>query len=65
MALSMVSSSATLQMLGPPVLLELAYIRMIDRPSLAHLRSNIVAVLRKRRVGGSPQSLCDGAARAV
>ena len=65
MALRMVSSSATLQMLGPPVLLELAYIRMIDRPSLAHLRSNIVAVLRKRRVGGSPQSLSGADARAV
>jgi ubiquinone/menaquinone biosynthesis C-methylase UbiE len=43
-----VSSSATLQMLGPLVLLELLYIRLIARAALAPLRSGLVVILRKR-----------------
>ena len=43
-----VSSSATLQMLGPVVLLELLYIRAIARAALAPLRSGLVVILRKR-----------------
>jgi SAM-dependent methyltransferase len=42
-----VNSSATLKMLGPVVLLELAYIRLIEHPSLAQLRAGIVVTLRK------------------
>jgi SAM-dependent methyltransferase len=45
--LSLVSSSATLKMLGPVVLLELLYLRLIEHPSLASVRSNMVAVLQK------------------
>ena len=44
-----VSSSATLKMLGPVVLVELGYIRLIERPSLAALRSALVVTLRKAR----------------
>ena len=47
-ALTPVNSSATLKMLGPLVLLELAYIRLIEHPALAQLRSNLVVTLRKR-----------------
>jgi 2-polyprenyl-3-methyl-5-hydroxy-6-metoxy-1,4-benzoquinol methylase len=43
-----VSSSATLKMLGPIVLLELTYLRLIEHPSLAQLRSALVVTLRKR-----------------
>jgi SAM-dependent methyltransferase len=43
-----VSSSATLQMLGPFVLLELLYIRLIRSAALAPLRSGLVVTLRKR-----------------
>jgi ubiquinone/menaquinone biosynthesis C-methylase UbiE len=43
-----VSSSATLQMLGPLVLVELLYIRLIQHRRLAGLRSNLIAVLRKQ-----------------
>lgn len=46
--LSHVNSSATLKMLGPIVLLELAYIRLIEHPRLAPLRSGLVVTLRKR-----------------
>ena len=46
-ALQHVNSSATLKMLGPLVLLELAYIRLIEHPWLAQLRSNLVVTLRK------------------
>lgn len=46
--LQYVSSSATLQMLGPVVLLELLYIRVIGGAALAPLRSGLVVVLRKR-----------------
>jgi SAM-dependent methyltransferase len=46
--LTHVSSSATLQMLGPLVLLELAYLRLIEQPALAQLRSGLVVTLRKR-----------------
>ena len=46
-ALQHVNSSATLKMLGPLVLLELAYIRLIEHPLLAQLRSNLVVTLRK------------------
>lgn len=46
-ALEHVNSSATLKMLGPVVLLELAYIRLIEHPRLAQLRSNLVVTLRK------------------
>jgi SAM-dependent methyltransferase len=46
--LSHVSSSATLPMLGPVVLLELAFIRIIQHPWLAQLRSGLVVTLRKR-----------------
>jgi SAM-dependent methyltransferase len=42
-----VNSSATLKVLGPLVLLELAYIRLIEHPRLAWLRSNLVVTLRK------------------
>jgi len=43
-----VSSSATLKMLGPIVLLELSYLRLIEHPALAQLRSGLVVTLRKR-----------------
>ena len=43
-----VSSSATLQMLGPLVVLELLYIRLIRLAALAPLRSGLVVTLRKR-----------------
>lgn len=43
-----VNSSATLKMLGPIVLLELLYIRLIEHPRLAQLRSGLVVTLRKR-----------------
>jgi SAM-dependent methyltransferase len=43
-----VNSSATLKMLGPVVLLELLYIRLIEHPWLAQLRSGLVVTLRKR-----------------
>jgi 2-polyprenyl-3-methyl-5-hydroxy-6-metoxy-1,4-benzoquinol methylase len=42
-----VNSSATLKMLGPIVLLELLYIRLIEHPRLAPLRSGLVVTLRK------------------
>lgn len=42
-----VNSSATLKMLGPIVLLELLYIRLIEHPRLAQLRSGLVVTLRK------------------
>lgn len=51
--LQQVSSSATLKMLGPIVLLELGYIRLIERPSLAALRSALVVTLRKPPVPAS------------
>lgn len=47
--LDLVSTSATLVMLGPLVLPELLWIRALQRPALAGLRSNIVGVLRRRR----------------
>jgi len=43
-----VSSSATLSMLGPLVLPELAFIRLIQLPLFAQLRSGLVVTLRKR-----------------
>ena len=43
-----VSSSATLSMLGPLVLPELAFIRLIQLPVFAQLRSGLVVTLRKR-----------------
>jgi ubiquinone/menaquinone biosynthesis C-methylase UbiE len=42
-----VSSSASLQMLGPLVLPELLYIRMIQRDAFSKLRSNLVVTLRR------------------
>jgi SAM-dependent methyltransferase len=42
-----VNSSATLKMLGPIVLLELLFIRLIEHPRLAQLRSGLVVTLRK------------------
>ena len=42
-----VNSSATLKVLGPIVLLELLYIRLIEHPRLAQLRSGLVVTLRK------------------
>jgi SAM-dependent methyltransferase len=45
--LSLVSSSAALAMLGPFVLFELAFIRMIQHSACAGLRSNLIVVLRK------------------
>jgi ubiquinone/menaquinone biosynthesis C-methylase UbiE len=41
------SGSATLPMLGPLVLLELLYIRLIQRKSFEPLRSNLVVILTK------------------
>jgi SAM-dependent methyltransferase len=41
------SGSATLPMLGPLVLLELLYIRLIQRKSCEWLRSNLVVILTK------------------
>jgi SAM-dependent methyltransferase len=46
-SVSLVSSSATLKMLGPLVIAELLYIRLLERPALASLRSNLIIVLRK------------------
>ena len=45
--LTLVSSSATLVMFGPVVLLELLFIRLIQHSTFANLRSNLVVVLRK------------------
>ena len=44
----LVNTSAALKMLGPAVLLELLYIRLLERPAFAQLRSNLVVTLRKR-----------------
>jgi len=43
----LVSTSATLVMLGPVVILELFWIRLLDQKRLYYLRSNIIAVLQK------------------
>ena len=48
-AIHHVSGSAALAMLGPVVLLELLYIRLLRWRRLAPLRSNLVVVLRKRQ----------------
>lgn len=45
--LDFVSTSAVTVMLGPLVVPELLWIRMLRRPRLAWLRSNIIAVLKK------------------
>ena len=47
--MSLVSTSGALKMLGPVVLFELLYIRLLARPQLAQLRSNLVVTLRKTR----------------
>jgi ubiquinone/menaquinone biosynthesis C-methylase UbiE len=49
--ITMVSSSAATVMLGPVVLAELLYIRRLQHPGRANLRSNIVAILRKSPEG--------------
>lgn len=46
--ITMVSTSAATVMLGPVVLAELLYIRRLQHPRRAGLRSNIIAILRKR-----------------
>lgn len=46
--LELVSTSAITVMLGPLVVPELLWIRLLRRPRLAWLRSNIIGVLRKR-----------------
>lgn len=46
--LRLVNTSAALKMLGPAVLLELLYIRLLERPPFAELRSNLVVALRRR-----------------
>jgi SAM-dependent methyltransferase len=46
--LRLVNTSAALKMLGPAVIGELLYIRLLERPQLAQLRSNLVVTLRKR-----------------
>ena len=46
--IQMISSSAATVMLGPVVLAELLYIRALQAPKRSQLRSNIVAVLRKK-----------------
>jgi ubiquinone/menaquinone biosynthesis C-methylase UbiE len=45
--LELVNTSALTVMLGPVVLLELLWIRLLRRPRLARLRSNLVVVLRR------------------
>jgi ubiquinone/menaquinone biosynthesis C-methylase UbiE len=45
--LRFLSTSAVTVMLGPVVLGELLWIRLIRRPRLAQLRSNIIAILKK------------------
>jgi 2-polyprenyl-3-methyl-5-hydroxy-6-metoxy-1,4-benzoquinol methylase len=47
-----VNSSATLKMLGPIVLAELAFIRLIEHSRLAQLRSSLIVTLKKKD-GGS------------
>ncbi len=49
--ITMVSSSAAMVMLGPVVLGELLYIRYLQHPSRARLRSNMVGTLRKPTLG--------------
>jgi ubiquinone/menaquinone biosynthesis C-methylase UbiE len=46
--IQMISTSAATVMLGPVVLVELLYIRALQRPKRSRRRSNIVAVLRKK-----------------
>lgn len=46
--ITMVSSSAATVMLGPIALAELLYIRHLQHPARAKLRSNVVGILRKR-----------------
>jgi len=46
--LRQVSTSAALAVLGPLALVELLYIRLLQRDALAHLRSNLVVTLRRR-----------------
>lgn len=47
--LELASTSAITVMLGPIVLLELLWIRLLRHPSLARFRSNLIVVLRKPR----------------
>jgi hypothetical protein len=46
--LELVSTSAITVMLGPLVVPELLWIRLLRRPRLAWLRSNIIATMRRR-----------------
>lgn len=46
-ALELVSSSAFTQMLGPLVVFELLYIRLLRRKRFEHLRPNIICILKK------------------
>jgi ubiquinone/menaquinone biosynthesis C-methylase UbiE len=46
-SLEQISTSAITAMLGPVVVLELLYLRLLRRSSLSHLRTNIIAVLKK------------------
>jgi ubiquinone/menaquinone biosynthesis C-methylase UbiE len=43
-----VSTSASTVMLGPVAWFELLYLRCLEQPKFAHLRSNLVVTLRKR-----------------
>src|SRR6185437_7297714 len=52
-SLDLVSTSAFTQMLGPLVVLELFFIRLLQRESLGHLRTNLICVLRKKAGEGS------------
>ena len=55
-SLDLVSTSAFTQMLGPLVVTELFFIRLLRRPGLQHLRTNIICVLRKKlNAGGNSQ----------
>lgn len=52
-ALDLVSTSAFTQMLGPLVIFELLFIRLLQRKRFEHLRTNLICLLRKKTLEGS------------
>lgn len=55
-SLELVSTSAFSQMLGPLVLFELLFIRLLRHRRFQHLRTNIICVLQKRSSTSDPKS---------
>jgi ubiquinone/menaquinone biosynthesis C-methylase UbiE len=55
--IKLVSTSAFTQVFTPLALLELLFIRMLRQPSLEHLRTNLICVLRKSAEGAKCKAL--------